>query len=264
VAQRVGMDYVGPFTYNGVRFALGCLTRAAVAAGRGRPVHPAPRTGRLFILGGGALGAHFLSRPRCSRWRCYTTAGKAGFITGLYVVIVPILGLSGTSALRGNVGRRCAGCRRALPAIGDRKLPDGVEICWFWSAPFSGASRCSRWPGCPHGPGRGTGLYQFSVCSLLSLITAVLFRGGCLGFHICGVRANFIWWRPVGRGGSIPAGRGPAQRPSSPRVDPDEPEAVFAALGGWMLLGETLSLRGGAAGSCWRGCWWSQLWTLKK
>ncbi|HSM91002.1 MAG TPA: EamA family transporter, partial [Desulfobacterales bacterium] len=28
VAQRAGMDYVGPFTYNGVRFALGCLSLA--------------------------------------------------------------------------------------------------------------------------------------------------------------------------------------------------------------------------------------------
>jgi len=99
VAQRVGMDYVGPFTFNGVRFALGSLFLlpfiAATRKGRRSngenrsSLHP--RT--IFsasILAGFVL---FLGASLQQVGIVYTTAGKAGFITGMYVILVPIIGI---------------------------------------------------------------------------------------------------------------------------------------------------------------------------
>ncbi|WP_027185011.1 DMT family transporter [Desulfovibrio inopinatus] len=94
VAQRVGMDNVGPFTFNGVRFALGGLVLLPLALKRSN-LPPLPHTlekkrislwlasilAGVFLFGGASLQQVGL---------LYTTAGKAGFITGLYVVLVPI------------------------------------------------------------------------------------------------------------------------------------------------------------------------------
>ncbi len=100
VAQRVGMEYVGPFGFNGVRFALGCLVllpflyRNGVRGGRASRREPALLS--LPSLGGGLVvglvlfcGASFQQVALV-----YTTAGNAGFITGLYVVLVPIIGIA--------------------------------------------------------------------------------------------------------------------------------------------------------------------------
>ena len=99
VAQRVGMDHVGPFTFNGIRFALGCLALAPLLY---RQRNHGGRTGAgpgaeppVPVLPGGILAglALFAGASMQQVGLVYTTAGKAGFITGLYVVIVPILGL---------------------------------------------------------------------------------------------------------------------------------------------------------------------------
>lgn len=99
VAQSVGMDYVGPFTFNCVRSILGglVLIPCIFVLDRIRPERKADqkRAGRRTLLTGGIL---------CGILLCVasnlqqigiagTSVGKAGFITALYIVIVPILGL---------------------------------------------------------------------------------------------------------------------------------------------------------------------------
>jgi drug/metabolite transporter (DMT)-like permease len=99
VAQRVGMSYVGPFTFNGVRFALGALVLLPFAS-RGER-HPLGETGDdpkklpwSVLWGGGLAGVMLFSGATLQQvGLVYTTAGKAGFITGLYVIIVPLMGL---------------------------------------------------------------------------------------------------------------------------------------------------------------------------
>jgi drug/metabolite transporter (DMT)-like permease len=99
VAQRVGMDYVGPFTFTGIRFALGSLSLLPLMIiSREQPTatnHILPPLGlKTILFGGGALGLALFSGASLQQiGLVYTTAGKAGFITGLYVIIVPILGL---------------------------------------------------------------------------------------------------------------------------------------------------------------------------
>jgi len=99
VAQRVGMEHVGPFTFNGVRFTLGALVLLPLVVRR-KPLVPPEQggpsgAGRWTLLWGGGLAGLVLFTAAALQQvgLVYTTAGKAGFITGLYVIIVPILGL---------------------------------------------------------------------------------------------------------------------------------------------------------------------------
>ena len=99
VAQRVGMRYVGPLTFNGVRFALGAAALIPLLMwGRKsarRPSGPRQRAiGRWLSRAESIAGlVLFLGATLQQYGVVYTTAGKAGFITGLYVVFVPLLGL---------------------------------------------------------------------------------------------------------------------------------------------------------------------------
>ena len=93
VAQRVGMAYVGPFIFNGVRFALGSLVLIPLIwrqQNRQNSSDPngASAASRTLILGGILAGlAVFGGASFQQIGLVYTTAGNAGFITGLYVVI---------------------------------------------------------------------------------------------------------------------------------------------------------------------------------
>ncbi len=115
VAQRVGMDYVGPFTFNGTRCLLGGLVLLPFAlllgrrkrnAGSAEEIAPALGTAAsseassthgwnktLFI---GALVCGLLLFAASSLQQIglqYVTAGKSGFITSFYIVFVPVLGI---------------------------------------------------------------------------------------------------------------------------------------------------------------------------
>ncbi len=95
VAQRVGMDYVGPFTFNGIRFALGGFSLFPLLYLNRKQTAALPHNSMKSSIYGGLLagGALFIGASLQQVGIIYTTAGKAGFITGLYVVIVPIMGL---------------------------------------------------------------------------------------------------------------------------------------------------------------------------
>ncbi len=87
VAQRSGMVYVGPFTFNTIRFAVGGVALIPLVRHlRAFESLPGSWRGGLllgFLLFGGATLQQI--------GLVWTTAGKAGFITGLYVVLVPLL-----------------------------------------------------------------------------------------------------------------------------------------------------------------------------
>jgi drug/metabolite transporter (DMT)-like permease len=103
VAQSVGADYLGPFTFNAARsliafFAL-LLASALFRALRRRRAEYRPPSDpaayRRELLLGGALSGIALTMATNLQQKGIetTTAGKAGFITALYIVIVPVLGL---------------------------------------------------------------------------------------------------------------------------------------------------------------------------
>ena len=86
VAQRVGMDHVGPFAFNGVRFALGALTLLPFLLKSGRIAEKEqiqPLTRNRAILGYCITGLALFGGASLQQMGIvYTTAGKAGFITG--------------------------------------------------------------------------------------------------------------------------------------------------------------------------------------
>ena len=89
VAQRVGMEYVGPFTFNGIRFALGSLSLVPLLVltrrnnGRSLSERILPKASFKMMLVGGVLAGFilFLGASLQQIGLIYTTAGKAGFIT---------------------------------------------------------------------------------------------------------------------------------------------------------------------------------------
>ena len=103
VAQSVGMDYVGPFTFIGARYLIGGLVLIPCIAflkklGYGDDGNKSETQKkeefRIGVRGGIFCGlALFISSSLQQIGIMYTTVGKAGFITALYIVIVPILGI---------------------------------------------------------------------------------------------------------------------------------------------------------------------------
>lgn len=104
VAQSVGMEYVGPFTFNASRYMIGgtVLIPCIMLLNRIGDRDPssacskeekAKRT-RTGVIGGICCGTALFVASSFQQWGMMdTTVGKAGFITALYIVIVPILGI---------------------------------------------------------------------------------------------------------------------------------------------------------------------------
>lgn len=92
VFQRSGMDHVGPVLFSFGRFALGAVTILAIWYWRERPkaVFTLSRTNKQAALLGLVLALGMLLQQA---GLVYTTAGRAGFLTGIYIVFVPILGI---------------------------------------------------------------------------------------------------------------------------------------------------------------------------
>ena len=97
VTQKIAGTHMGSFTYNGVRFLLGALSLCPVIFALERKTSPATiRHTWLAGMGGGILIfiAANLQQLGIVLSRSPSSASEAGFITGLYTVFVPILGLA--------------------------------------------------------------------------------------------------------------------------------------------------------------------------
>ena len=98
VAQSVGADYVEPFTFNTARSAIAflfllvlCLVRRTAQKGI---VERATKSWKDLAVGGTCCGvALTVASSLQQKGLETTTSGKAGFITALYIVIVPIAGI---------------------------------------------------------------------------------------------------------------------------------------------------------------------------
>ncbi|BBO70522.1 transporter [Desulfosarcina alkanivorans] len=252
VAQRMGMDHVGPFTFNGIRFLLGALVLVPFIY-RSRNDQPAKTDGirpiqntRLLAYGSLAGLAIFSGASLQQVGLVYTTAGKAGFITGLYVVIVPIMGLlwgqrtnPGTwgGALLAAAGMYLLSVNEDFTiAFGDLLELIGA-VLWAchihligWLSPKTDSLRLA--------------FVQFMVCAMASLVTAVVFETAAVG----DIAAAAL---PIIYGGALSVGvaytlQVVAQRHAHPAHAAILLclEAVFAAVGGWLILGEVMSGRG--------------------
>ena len=94
VAQRVGMDHLGPFTFNGVRFMLGGLSLLPVLFVFQDKTQPLAKGLKDALVPGILAGSIlFIAASLQQIGLVTTTAGKAAFITSLYLVLVPVIGI---------------------------------------------------------------------------------------------------------------------------------------------------------------------------
>ena len=97
VAQSAGMEHVGGFTFNCVRSLIGGIVLIpCIFLLRKRKVHEQPNTEsyKTLMIGGISCGIVLCIASNLQQQGIkYTTVGKAGFITALYIVLVPILGI---------------------------------------------------------------------------------------------------------------------------------------------------------------------------
>lgn len=93
VAQRLGMDAIGPFLYTGLRFVLGALVLVPLLMLRSRRDGAQPFN-RGQLLAGVILGVALTTGINLQQvGLLFTSVTNSGFITGLYVIVVPLLGL---------------------------------------------------------------------------------------------------------------------------------------------------------------------------
>ena len=97
VAQREGMETMGPFLFSGVRFLIGVVALSPVVwylSKKPQQSHKAEVSAKKLILAGTVAGLLLFGGISFQQVGLqYTTAGKAGFITGLYIFFVPLIGL---------------------------------------------------------------------------------------------------------------------------------------------------------------------------
>jgi drug/metabolite transporter (DMT)-like permease len=255
VAQRKGMEFVGPFLFNGMRFLLGCLVlipmclkeSASLAAKRQEGI----LRGRSRMIPAVVLGiVLFLGASLQQAGMVFTTAGKAGFITGLYVVLVPVFGVILKQKVRifTWIGVALAAMGLYLLSVTGRFVISKGDFL-ILAAAFLWACHVQI-VGYYSGKIRPVflALVQFGVCSILSFTASALVETNT----VQGLRQAAL---PLAYGGLISVGVGyTLQIVAQQWAHPTHAALVLslespaAALGGWVVLGETLSLKG------WIGC----------
>ncbi len=97
VAQREGMETMGPFLFTGVRFLIGVVVLLPVIwflSKKPLQNHKVEVSTKKLVFAGTVAGLLLFGAISCQQVGLqYTTAGKAGFITGLYIFFVPLIGL---------------------------------------------------------------------------------------------------------------------------------------------------------------------------
>jgi drug/metabolite transporter (DMT)-like permease len=244
VAQRAGMRHIGPFLFNGVRFLLGTLSLLPLLAIRRR--RGALRGGRATLPYGLLAGVLlFLASSLQQVGIVTTTAGKAGFITGLYVVFVPLSGLLwGQKAGAGRwIGVLLAACGLYLLSVSGRlSMARGDALVLASAAMWAAQIQFIGWVS-PRTDSIALAATQFVTCSALSLFVALFAEP--LDVAAVGSAAVPLLYGGVGSVGIAFTLQVVAQREAHPAHAAVimSLETVFAALGGWLILGETMPPR---------------------
>lgn len=246
IAQSVGMDYIEPFTFQAVRCFLAVLFLIPVIflfdrdKGAYFKKWADPKLWKAGLFCGIAL---FAAGGLQQVGLVYTSAGKAGFITAMYIVLVPILGIflkqKPTPAAWFSVALAVAGLY-LLSCVGVTEINIG-DICLVGCALFFAVqiTLVDRMAG--DLDGMRLNCIQSLVCSLLSAVTMVFLENP--------EPENIVnCWLPLGYAGIFSMGIAYSlQIIGQKHVEPTPAslimslESVFAVLFGWLLLKETMA-----------------------
>lgn len=267
VAQSAGMEHLGPFTYNGSRSVLGGLVllpciafldrvqgqsrgdgsvREAVTLGGADETAKQAGNGRQLLIGGLCCGLILFAASNFQQFGIqYTTVGKAGFITAMYILIVPVLGLlfHRKAGLQVWIGVLFGVTGLYLLCMQDSlRLDRGdalVLVCAFiFSLHILVIDHFSQ-----KVDGVKMSCIQFWVCGILSLLCSVLFESPDL-------HSIVISWLPVCYGGIMSCGVAytlqiVGQKGMNPTVASLilSLESVVSVIAGFLLLGQAMSRR---------------------
>ena len=261
VAQSVGMDYVGPFTFNTVRSLLGgivlipcivLLKRINVGskdtAGAAEHASGDPAGQRKVLLTGGvACGVLLCIASNLQQFGImYTSVGKSGFITAMYIVLVPVLGIflkkkagikiwCSVAIAVGGLYLLCMTDSGFSIQKGDLLLLLGAVIFSFHILTIDSFS--------PKVDGVKMSCIQFFTCGILSMVCMFLFEQPQIG-------AILQAWMPIVYAGVLSCGVAytlqiVGQKGMNPTVASLilSMESVISVIAGWLILHQKLSGR---------------------
>ena len=261
VAQSVGMDYVGPFTFNTVRSLLGgsvlipcivLLKRINVGskdtAGAAEHASGDPAGQRKVLLTGGvACGVLLCIASNLQQFGImYTSVGKSGFITAMYIVLVPVLGIflkkkagikiwCSVAIAVGGLYLLCMTDSGFSIQKGDLLLLLGAVMFSFHILTIDYFS--------PKVDGVKMSCIQFFTCGILSMVCMFLYEQPQIG-------AILQAWMPIVYAGVLSCGVAytlqiVGQKGMNPTVASLilSMESVISVIAGWLILHQKLSGR---------------------
>lgn len=258
VAQRVGMDYIGPFTYSGIRFLIGGLVLIPIALWIKRwqvqqvkngaeSKRPPKQGGRGLLWASLICGVVLFAGVTLQQvGMVYTTAGKGGFITSLYIVLVPIMGLAFKQKAGAGIwlGAFIALVGLYLLSIkSDWTLGYGDLLmligAFFWASHVL----VIGWVAPKYDPVT-LSILQFLICGVLSMVCAVIYE--TIVWSDIMLAMNSILYAALMSTGIAYTLQVIAQQDAkaSHAAIILSSEAMFAVLAGWLVLGEVLTTRG--------------------
>lgn len=257
VAQSAGMDYVGPFTYNGVRSILGGLVllpcivlldrrQDAERMDSQTAVEAGERDRRQLAAGGLCCGLIlFVASSLQQLGIQYTSVGKAGFLTAMYILLVPIMGLfvHKRVGVKVWIGVAFAVCGLYLLCMTNGlKLERGDALVLACAVIFSLHILVIDYFS-PKVDGVRMSCIQFWVCGILALLCSVLFEQPDLSSILAA-------WQPVCYGGIMSCGVAYTlqiigQKGMNPTVASLilSLESVVSVVAGFLILHQTMSRR---------------------
>ncbi len=254
VAQSVGMDYVGPITFNMARFYIGGIvlipsifvikkiTRSNVGIDKEELI----RQRKDGFIGGICCGCCLFVASLLQQIGIMgTTVGKAGFITALYIVIVPIMSimLGRKTKLIVWISVFIATVGMYLLCINEGFTISRGDFYVFLCAIAFSVHILVIDHFTPMADGTYISCVQFFTAAILSTILAVIFEG--INLEGIMLAAKPILYAGVFSCGIAYTLQIVGQRRVSPSIAPMilSLESVFSLLSGWVILGQSLSTR---------------------
>jgi len=251
VAQRKGAEYLGPYTFNALRFFIGAISLLPIyAITRNNKVNEQFQW-KKAIKSGLILGlVLFIASTFQQIGMIYTEASKAGFITSLYVILVPVFGLF--------IGRKVtktlwAGALMAVLGLYLLSVRNGFNLelgdsLLIASAVFFAFHMLLIGTFAPRHNIFLLSVFQFSVTAMLSLIAALFYEE--IRWESIQQAAYPIIYAGLFSVGIAYTLQAYAQKKAHPAHAAIifSFESVFALIGGWLILNEVIDLRAGIGG----------------
>ena len=245
VAQRIGAEYVGAFTFNGIRFILGSLSlipliiilKCKSEASKGYIIKAGLIAG-IFLFMGANLQQYGMA---------YTTAGKGGFITSLYMVLIPIISIFLKEKTDSStwIGVFLALIGLYLLCVNEKfsiQKGDFVILisAFFWAGHVLFIDKFVKKVN-----SLTLSSIQFFVCGFLSIVCAFVLKEP---FSVELMKGALL---PIAYGGFLSVGVAyTLQVVAQKNAKPSHAaiilslESVFGAIGGMLLLNETMTIKG--------------------